>query len=83
MFLVEGEVAFIKVSLKIFTIIEPELFQRDYAETIQLLQTCTTEVDPKIIFKNIQTMSLNQEKWAKYNEKEKKKKKEGIKNIFN
>jgi len=85
--LFEGEVAFIKVALKIFTIIEPELLQKEYAETLYFLRSCTSDVDTNLLLRGIQTMSLTPEKWAKICEKEKDKKKnikkEGIMNIFN
>jgi len=69
--------------LRIFIIIEPELIQKEYAETLYFLRSCTSDIDSNLLLRSIQSTSLTPEKWIKYCEKEKKKKKEGRMNIFN
>lgn len=83
LFLFEGEVALIKIALRVFQIIEQELIKKDYAESLYYLRSCTSEIDTSLLFKQIQSSKLTQEKLEKYYQKEKKKKREGIWDVFN
>ena len=70
----EGEVAFLKVALKIFQIIEPEIVLKDYAETLYLLRNCTHDININHLIYNFQSSSsLSQEKFEKSCKKEKEK----------
>jgi len=66
-------VAFLKVALKIFQIIEPELILKDYAETLYLLRNCTHDININHLIYNFQSSSLTQEKFEKSCKKEKEK----------
>jgi len=73
LFLLEGESAFLKVALKIFQIIEPEIIQKDYAETLYSLRTCTHDMNINHLIYSLPSSSLTQEKFEKALHKEKEK----------
>jgi len=73
LFLLEGESAFLKVALKIFQIIEPEIIQKDYAETLYSLRTCTHDMNINHLIYSLPSSSLTQEKFEKALNKEKEK----------
>jgi len=84
LFLLEGEVAFLKVALKIFQMIEPEIIQKDYAETLYSLRTCTHDMNINHLIYSLSSSSLTHEKVSKtlQKEKEKQHKQERSKSMF-
>ena len=80
--MLEGEVVLYKVALALFQIIELNLIKKDYAETLYYIRSCTMEVDFHTLLKNIRNSGFTQEKLEACYEKARKKKKEGLINLF-
>ena len=62
--------------------VESELVRRDYAETLYYIRGCTNKIDMEKLFRNVQNCQLTKDKLQKLMEKERKRKTDGVKNIF-
>jgi hypothetical protein len=68
----EGEVVFLRVALRIFQAIEPQLIKKNFSQTLQYIRSCTTEIDIDTIFKNMQYSKMTPDRLERFYEKEKK-----------
>ena len=73
MFLVDGEVVFLRIALRIFKAVEPQLLKKDYAQTLHFIRNCTVGIDIEILLKDMQNSRLTTERLEKFYEKDKKK----------
>jgi len=63
---------FLRVALRIFQAIEPQLIKKNFSQTLQYIRSCTTEIDIDTIFKNMQYSKMTPDRLERFYEKEKK-----------
>jgi len=68
----EGEVVFLRVALRIFQAIEPQLIKKNFSQTLQFIRSCTADIDIDTIFKNMQYSKMTPDRLERFYEKEKK-----------
>lgn len=72
-FLLEGEIVFLRVALRIFQAVEPQLLKKDYAQTLSFIRSCTATIDIDTIFKQMQNSKMTVDRLERFYEKDKKK----------
>jgi len=72
-YLMEGEIVFLRVALRIFQAIEPQLLKRDFSQTLQYIRSCTADINIDTIFKNMYNSKMTPERLERFYERERKK----------
>jgi len=72
-YLMEGEIVFLRVALRIFQAIESQLIKKDFSQTLQYIRSCTAEIHIDTIFKNMYSTKMTPDRLERFYERERKK----------